>query len=170
MMTAYKSFPSSTSVTDPTTGITYTDYYDIFTVGAGYVDIANALANSSDLAVGNAMSPSVSINTQTGTATLVFNPSSVWAQQSLWASQSEWAAQTIWGQSEVNANNTLWASQSLWAEQSLWAQESLWGQASLWGQESLSSEETLWGQETIWGQGTSISDPISTMIPVKGGH
>ena len=37
------------SYTDPTTGITYTDQYDIFTVGAGYLDVAAALGNT-DLA------------------------------------------------------------------------------------------------------------------------
>src|SRR5713226_6821081 len=40
MKTAYKVFPSSSSYTDPTTGITYTSQYDVFTVGAGYLDVA----------------------------------------------------------------------------------------------------------------------------------
>jgi serine protease AprX len=39
MKTAYKTFPAYSSVTDPSTGITYTDQYDAFTVGAGYVDL-----------------------------------------------------------------------------------------------------------------------------------
>jgi len=51
MKTAYKAFPQSSSVYDPTTGITYTSQYDVFTVGAGYLDIAAALA-STDLASG----------------------------------------------------------------------------------------------------------------------
>ena len=46
MLTAYKSFPVYSSVTDPTTGIVYTDYYDVFTVGAGYLDIAAALSST----------------------------------------------------------------------------------------------------------------------------
>ena len=56
MKTAWKSFPAFSSTTDPTTGITYTDQYDLFTVGAGYVDVEAAL-NSSDVAKGTAMSP-----------------------------------------------------------------------------------------------------------------
>jgi len=43
MKTATKNFPSSSSVTDPTTGVTYTDYYDLFTIGAGYLDVWAAL-------------------------------------------------------------------------------------------------------------------------------
>jgi subtilisin family serine protease len=35
MNTAWKSVPTQSSVFDPTTGITYTDQYDAFTVGAG---------------------------------------------------------------------------------------------------------------------------------------
>ncbi|HET9697704.1 MAG TPA: S8 family peptidase [Terriglobales bacterium] len=43
MKTADKTFPSTSSYTDPTTGITYNDQYDIFTIGAGYLDIQAAL-------------------------------------------------------------------------------------------------------------------------------
>src|ERR1700722_10663547 len=45
MKTASKTFPVMSTATDPTTGQTYTDYYDMFTVGAGYVNIAAALTN-----------------------------------------------------------------------------------------------------------------------------
>src|SRR5215469_11394442 len=51
MKTAWKSLPAYSSVTDPTTGLTYTDQYDVFTVGAGYLDIEAALSNT-DLARG----------------------------------------------------------------------------------------------------------------------
>src|ERR1700751_2242612 len=56
MKTAWKSLPASSSVYDPTTGVTYTDQYDVFTVGAGYVDVEAALA-SNDIAQGSAKSP-----------------------------------------------------------------------------------------------------------------
>ena len=39
MKSAYKTFPRSSTATDPATGKTYTSQYDIFTVGAGYLDI-----------------------------------------------------------------------------------------------------------------------------------
>ena len=56
MKTATKNFPLTSSTTDPTTGKTYTDTYDLFTVGAGYIDINAALA-SKDVANGSAASP-----------------------------------------------------------------------------------------------------------------
>ena len=43
MRTATKSFPTASFVTDSSTGTTYTSYYDIFTVGAGYLDVWAAL-------------------------------------------------------------------------------------------------------------------------------
>jgi subtilisin family serine protease len=58
MQTAYKTFPSYSSTTDATTGITYTSQYDIFTIGAGYLDLQAALA-STDVATGSALSPAV---------------------------------------------------------------------------------------------------------------
>jgi serine protease AprX len=53
MKTAWKSLPAYSSTTDPTTGITYTDQSDVFTVGAGYIDLEAALINT-DLAKGTA--------------------------------------------------------------------------------------------------------------------
>jgi serine protease AprX len=38
MKTAYKTFPASSIASDPKTGESFSDYYDIFTVGAGYLD------------------------------------------------------------------------------------------------------------------------------------
>src|SRR6267154_643110 len=46
MKTASKTFPTTSSVYDSTSGMTYTSQYDIFTVGAGYVDLAAALAST----------------------------------------------------------------------------------------------------------------------------
>jgi serine protease AprX len=59
MKTASKAFPASSVATDPGTGVMYTSYYDIFTIGAGYLDVWAAL-NTSDLlsATGTALSPS----------------------------------------------------------------------------------------------------------------
>src|SRR5271166_3914958 len=56
MLTASKTFPASSQATDPTTGMVYTSYYDIFTIGAGYLDIGAALANTETFS-GTANSP-----------------------------------------------------------------------------------------------------------------
>ena len=65
MKTAWKSFPAFSSTTDPSTGITYTDQYDVFTIGAGYVDVEAAMS-SADVANGSAMSPIASYDAKSG--------------------------------------------------------------------------------------------------------
>ena len=56
MKTAFRALPAETSATDPVTGITYRSRSDMFTIGAGYLDIAAALADAS-FGVGVAESP-----------------------------------------------------------------------------------------------------------------
>lgn len=46
MKTATKFAPGDSAATDPTTGVTYTSEYDIFTFGAGYLNIPAALGNN----------------------------------------------------------------------------------------------------------------------------
>jgi serine protease AprX len=175
MKTAYKSFPSSTSIA-VAPGSTYTEYYDIFTVGAGYLDIAAALANS-DLAQGPALSPSVSMNATSATVTLVFNPSSVWAQPSLWSSPSQWAAQTVWGPVEVNANGSVWVtpplsetiSETASSQGTVLGQGTILGQSVILGQDVLLGQDILFGQSVIFGQGSKVSDPVTNIL-VKGSH
>ncbi|MFZ0418322.1 MAG: S8 family peptidase [Candidatus Sulfotelmatobacter sp.] len=91
MLTAYKTFPQSSSTTDPTTGITYTDQYDVFTIGAGYVDVEAAL-NSTALAKGTAMSPIATFNSNTNEVTLTDDPSAVWNTSSTWSNTAVWGA------------------------------------------------------------------------------
>src|SRR2546428_8349891 len=49
-------FPSASGITDPDTLITYYEQYDIFTIGAGYLDVQAALMNT-DTGTGSALSP-----------------------------------------------------------------------------------------------------------------
>jgi serine protease AprX len=84
MKTAWKSFPAFSSTTDPTTGITYTDQYDVFTIGAGYVDVEAALG-STDTASGTAMSPIASYDSNTGNVYANDDRSAVWNTSATWS-------------------------------------------------------------------------------------
>src|SRR5271157_4794842 len=77
MKTAYKTFPTSSTATDPITGATYTSYYDVFTVGAGYLDLAAALADKS-VASASALSPTAVYNSSSGTVSMVAATATVW--------------------------------------------------------------------------------------------
>ena len=58
MKTSTKFFPTSSTAVDPLTNTRYVSQYDIFTIGAGYIDVAAALNSTDFLPAGsNASSP-----------------------------------------------------------------------------------------------------------------
>lgn len=73
--------------------MTYTSYYDIFPVGAGYRNVAAALANSDSFPTGaNALTPTASYD---GTGHASLTPTSAAAGSSaLWGSSN-----IVWGSS-----------------------------------------------------------------------
>lgn len=89
MKTAWKSLPAYSSTTDPATGVTYTDQYDVFTIGAGYIDLDAAMSNT-DVAKGTAMSPIAVFNTNANTVSFKPNSSAVWSTSAMWSYPSVW--------------------------------------------------------------------------------
>ena len=143
MKTAYKTFPASSTAIDPVTGIAYTSYYDIFTIGAGYLDIGAALSNT-DVApsnVGAALSPSAQYNATTGTVSLVNGTSVCWGQSLVWGQS------VVWGQTVLNGSSVVW------------------GQSVVWGNSTLSGFSLVWGQSMVWGQSDSTG---ATSISING--
>ena len=90
MLSSSKTFPASSVAIDPTTEISYTSYYDVFTVGAGEVDFNAAITAPlpPSLGVGSAKSPAVSYNSTTGKVTM----------------QGIGAANVVWGASSNDAS------------------------------------------------------------------
>ena len=124
MLTAYKTFPKSSTAVDPVTGISYTDYYDMFTVGAGYVDIQAALSNT-QLASSKvtAQSPAVAVD-KSKNVYVVTNSSVVWG------TSGTWATSVVWGTSVV----------------SLSQQETVvLGSSVVWGTASDTGYSVVWG-------------------------
>jgi serine protease AprX len=133
MKTASKSFPVSSVALDPAAGSKYTSYYDIFTVGAGYLDTSAALSNN-DPATGSAMSPSAAFTKSSKTATLSFKGTSL-----------IWGESLIWGDSAVWGNNVLLAgSNVIWGTSLIWGDVTDSGLSLIWG-------DTLSGSSLIWG-------------------
>jgi serine protease AprX len=141
MKTASKTFPVSSSVTDPTTGITYTDYYDIFTIGAGYVNIAQALANN-DLANGPALSPKAVY--QDGQVRLSTNGS-------ILGSGVVWGDSVVWG-TNVFVNGT----------------SVLWGSGVCWGDSTTLGFSVVWGTGVVWGDAVSLTESTAQNIVING--
>lgn len=157
MKTAYKTFPTSSSVYDPASGITYTDQYDVFTVGAGYVDIAAALANT-DLAKGTAMSPTAVYNSTTGNVYLTSDPSSVWGTSYTWSGPAVWgssqfpgASTVMWGASGPGGSTVMWGASGPGGSTVMWGAGSLWGSTVMWGAGTSSGFSTIWSNTVMWG-------------------
>jgi serine protease AprX len=160
MKTAYKTFPSTSSVYDPSTGTTYTSQYDVFTVGAGYVDLAAALA-STDLATGTAMSPAAIYDPKTGNVSLTSDKSSVWGSSLAWSGPAVWGnsqftggSSVMWGASTTGGSSVMWGATSLWGSSVMWGASSSSGFSAVWGNSVMWGASGPWGSSVMWGAGT----------------
>ena len=143
MLTAYKTFPATSSAVDPTTGQVYMDQYDVFTVGAGYLDVAAALADN-NLATGTALSPTASFDPTTGDVYLSADSSAVWDSRSVWGNQTVWGVRSVWGNSAfVTGSQSIWGNQAVWGNRSVWGNQCIWGTRSLWGNSGTSAYDSI---------------------------
>jgi serine protease AprX len=147
MKTATKNFPVSSTAYDPTTGQSYTDTYDLFTVGAGYLDIATALANS-DVASLPAISPQMDYNKAQQTAYLVPNLLSAW-----WWIGSTWSPTVVWGTTVLKPGSA--GSPAVWDSGAAWGNSAQWGTAVAWGTGGTNGTAVAWG--TGGTSGTAVA-------------
>jgi serine protease AprX len=143
MKTATKFPQTSTTSFDAATGYQWTSQYDVFTVGAGYLDTTAALQDSSKPG-GLALSPAAAYDAASGEVYLVEDARSVWGQT------SDWSARSVWGVSAV------------------WGTRSVWGQAAVWGTSLNTGFQTIWNDRSVWGQSAAWStgsiNALSIMI------
>ncbi len=153
MKTASKTFPTTSSVYDPATGITYTSQYDIFTVGAGYVDLGAALA-SSELSSGTAMSPTAVYDSNTGNVRLTSDSSSIWG-----ASQT-WSGPAVWGSTQFTGSSIMWGATTSGGSSIMWGANSLWGSSIMWGASTSSGFSSIWSNSIMWGASGQAASSI----------
>jgi len=144
MKTASKTFPATSSVYDAASGITYTSQYDIFTVGAGYVDLAAALA-SNDLPSGTAMSPTAIYDSSTGSVRLTSDSSSTWG------TSQTWSGPAVWGTTQFTGSSIMWGATSSSGSSIMWGANGLWGSSIMWGANTSSGFSTIWSNSIMWG-------------------
>ncbi len=105
MKAANKAFPASSVAVDPDTRISYTSQYDIFTVGAGYLNTEAALSDTGE-PVGLAISPAVSFDAATGSTALISSIpglSAIWGTNTTQAFNAIWGTTAIWGTGESSS-------------------------------------------------------------------
>jgi serine protease AprX len=148
MKTASKNFPLTSYAVDPNTGAVYTSTYDIFTVGAGYLNIAAAL-NDHDSASGLSLSPSVVWNPILKTAILMKAAGSTW-DNNLWSLNSVWGPQVA--VSTINGSSAAWGTSAAWGSSAAWGDSTQWGTSAAWGDSGSSATSAAWG-DNIGGRG-----------------
>ena len=127
MKTASKSFPTNSTATDPATGEVYTSQYDLFTIGAGYIDILSAL-NNSDTANRSAFSPSVTYNSSQNQAYLVKGASTLWGSSAAWGDSAVWGSTVL-----LSGTSAVWGSSAVWGDSAAWGTSACWGDSAAWG-------------------------------------
>jgi serine protease AprX len=131
MKTAWKGFGVYSNSSDVFNNI-YNNEYDLFTYGAGYLDIDVAL-ESTDVANGVALSPTASFNPANNTVTIVNTTSVTWGNSVLWGSSIVWGNSLIWGNSVVNANSIVWGNSVVWGNTVDQGFSIVWGNSLVWG-------------------------------------
>jgi serine protease AprX len=162
-------------------GVSYIAHNDVFTVGAGYLDIAAAVrdAKVSTVPAGTAKSPIAVFNSNTGAVHLVVDQTVLWGAGSTSGSTVLWGADNVYGQNAFTSGSTvLWGANStsgstvlwgagtpasstvLWgangpgANTVLWGADNTNGSTVLWGANDPSAFTALWGNTVLWGAGT----------------
>ncbi len=151
MKTAWKNFPHYSSVT--VDGASTTIQNDIFTVGAGYLDVAAALENS-DVANGTAISP-VAVRDEFGNVTLVADSSAIWDNSVMWGSSVLWGSSVVWGSDVLLSGTSV-----LWGNSVLWGATTVDGYSVIWG------SSVLWGSSVVWG--ASADETAASSIDAVG--
>jgi serine protease AprX len=135
MKTAWKAFSTYTSSYDVYNN-QYNNQYDLFTYGAGYLDVDGALS-STDVANGLALSPTAVYNSTTGTVSLVNTSvdttSVLWGSSIIWGTSVLWGNSIIWGTSVLQANSVLWGSSIIWGASADQGFSIIWGSSIIWG-------------------------------------
>ena len=157
MQTASKTFPSSSTVVDLATAQIYTSYYDIFTIGAGYLDLKAALDSITQVPAGlSALSPVANYDSVTGDVELSFDPTSIFANKAMWGTSS------VWGNSVLSGSKALWGTQAVWGASADSAQKTMWGTSADSAQKAMWGTSAIWSNKALWGtSSTNASESIA---------
>lgn len=137
MKTAWKGYPVRSWGYDPR-GFGYMSQYDVFTIGAGYLDIYGALRNT-DVVNGGAASPVAYRNTATGAYSFLNSQSITWGTSVTWGSSIIWSNSIVWGGSALLSDSIIWGDSIVWSDTSCTANSIIWGQSIIWGADSINA-------------------------------
>jgi serine protease AprX len=125
MKTAEKLYPSY-STAKSSKGASYNQQYDIFTIGAGYLDTYDAMVNT-DPVIGNSLSP-IAVPDGKGNILMQVDPNSVWANSIVWGDSIVWGSSVL-----VNGTSIVWGSSVVWGSSTTQGYSIVWGSSIVWG-------------------------------------
>jgi serine protease AprX len=134
MKTAWKGYPGNSWASDAK-GRSYFSQYDVFTIGAGYLDVYASLRNT-DVVNGGAASP-IAYRTATGKYGLANSQSITWGNSITWGSSIVWSDSIVWGINCVGDDSILWGDSIVWGDTTLSANSIIWSDSIVWGAESI---------------------------------
>lgn len=147
MLTASKTFPLWGNATDPVTGVTYTVRHDIFSIGAGYLDV-NAAINDTNKASGPTLSPVATYDPKLQQVMLNDNVNGTIA---VWGSDAIWGTLAVWGTQVINGTMAVWGTGAVWGTQTVSGTLAVWGTGA------------IWGNMAVWGTNTPIGAESDTL-------
>ncbi|MFZ3342292.1 MAG: S8 family peptidase [Terriglobales bacterium] len=146
MKSAWKSFGQFTYSFD-NHGNSYNNEYDLFTYGAGNLDVENALGNT-DVANGVALSQTAVFNLNGSVTVKNTVLDSVFAGSSV-----------VWG-----ATSVVWGNSVVWGSNLLSSTSVVWGATSVvWGSTSIT------GSSVVWGATSSVAGATAALDDGDGG-
>ncbi|HLJ46454.1 MAG TPA: S8 family serine peptidase [Bryobacteraceae bacterium] len=144
MKSASKDLPDSTVVVDTTTGSSYVSSDDVFTVGAGYLNVLTALLTFDSVNSGkSAISPTASFDSKSKKVTMLNSNGIVWGTNVVWGTNIVWGTSIIAGLDSLG--NSL-----------------LTGSNVVWGTGSPNATNVIWGTNVVWGT-TTVDSPTLTV-------
>src|SRR5579864_8462928 len=154
MKTAYKMGFFSSSAYVPHLFMSFLNFYDLFSVGSGLLNVQSAIANA-DLAsatIGSALSPTAVYDPLTHTITLVEGNSTLSSTSVVWGSSVVWGTSVVWGASVVNGTSVVWGASVPWNDNTLSAFSVVWG----------ASTGTTSATSVVWGASVSTANSAFT--------
>lgn len=163
MKTANKTFPLTSVATDPLTGQTFTSNYDIFTVGAGYLDLQAALA-STDVAGKSALSPTAVLDAASGKIYISSDASAVWNDQTIDGTRGVWGTRSVWGTSVIDADRAVWGTRGVWGTSDVAGARGVWGTSAGAVNSTTASSSVIDSSRGVWATSGSSSDGTSSVL------
>jgi serine protease AprX len=144
MKTAWKGLAPATSIYDASTSQSFFVQHDIFTVGAGHLDLKAALASTEKIpSTKRALSPRAILSN--GEVKLSNSYPTIAGSGVVWGTAVAWGTAVVWGTNQfVGTTGVVWGT--------------------LWATNNPSGAGVVWGTGVVWG----AAEPYSEGLSIKG--